>query len=235
MRLLTPFPPLRAPTPVTNKNKNNKAYIKGLVTRIIHKVTNQNSEDRKYIARLVGGIISKIKRQNGSVPRLAPKNNGTSRKRTNAGEFMGGIMRNKASKKAYANREGVTLAQVNALLQSGLVNENNLNNALMSVRAAQKQTRKPVNIPVQQGPALRKYEDPVRAQGLILTTGGAGTGSVVKRSPVKPPNRAGRLNESMTSFSGLRAENVASKVTAPRSKKLTGTKASLAKKLKVKF
>jgi hypothetical protein len=148
---------------------------------------------------------------------------------------MGEMIRNKAAKKAYANREGMTLAQVNALLRSGLVNENNLNNALKSVRAAQQQTRKPVNIPVQQGPALRKYEDPVRAQGLIVTSGGAGTGSVVKRANVKPPNRAGRLNESMTSFLGLRAENVLSTTSAPKSKKLTGTKASLAKKLKVKF
>lgn len=234
------LPPLRAPTPLTNQNKNNKAYIKGLVTRIIHKVTNQNSEDRKYIARLVGGIISKIKRQNGSVPRLAPKNNGTSRKRTNAGGFMGGIMRNKASKKAYANREGMTLAQVNALLRSGLVNENNLNNALKSVRAAQQRTRKPVNILVQQGPALRTYEDPVRAPGLILNsgilhTGGAGTGDIVKRANVKPPNRAGRLNASMTSFLGMRPENVPSKAPAPKNKKLTGAKASLAKKLKLKF
>lgn len=233
-RLLTPFPPLRASNN-NNQNKKNRAYIKGLVTRIIHKVTNQNSEDRKYIARLVGGIISKIKRQNGSVPRLAPNNNGTSRKRTNAGEFMGGLIRNKAAKKAYANREGVTLAQVNALLRSGLVNQNNLNNALKAVRAAQQQVRKPVNIPVQQGPALRSYPDPQRAPGLIVTTGGAGTGSVVKRAPVKLPNRAGRLNEPMTSFLGLRPENVPSKASAPKNKKLTGAKASLAKKLKLKF
>jgi len=231
MRLLTPFPPLR----VSNNNKN-KAYIKSLVTRIIHKVTNQSSEDRKYIARLVGGIISKIKRQNGSVPRIASNKNGTSRTRTNAGEFMGGIMRNKASKKAYANRQGMTLAQVNALLRSGLVNENNLNNALKSVRAAQKQTRKPMNIMVQQGPALRTYEDPVRAPGLILNsgilhTGGAGTGAIVKRANVKTPNRAGRLDPLTTSFRGLRAENVLSTTSAPK-KKLNGTKARLAKKLK---
>ena len=226
-RLLTPSLP-------NNQNKKNKAYIKSLVTRIIHKVTNQSSEDRKYIARLVGGIISKIKRQNGSVPRLAP--NGTSRKRTNAGEFMGGIMRNKASKKAYANRQGMTLAQVNALLRSGLVDKNNLNNALKSVRAAQKQTRKPMNIMVQQGPALRTYEDPVRAPGLILNsgilhTGGAGTGAIVKRANVKTPNRAGRLDPLTTSFRGLRAENVLSTTSAPK-KKLNGTKARLAKKLK---
>ena len=226
MRLLIPFPQL----PSRANNNKNKAYIKGLVTRIIHKVTNQSSEDRKYIARLVGGIISKIKRQNGSVPRLAP--NGTSRKRTNAGEFMGGIMRNKASKKAYANRQGMTLAQVNALLRSGLVNEN----ALKSVRAAQKQTRKPMNILVQQGPVLRTYEDPVRAPGLILNsgilhTGGAGTGAIVKRANVKTPNRAGRLDPLTTSFRGLKAENVLSTTSAPK-KKLNGTKARLAKKLK---
>jgi len=234
-RLLTPFPPLRASNN-NNQNKKNKAYIKSLVTRIIHKVTNQNSEDRKYIARLVGGIISKIKRQNGSVPRLAPNNNGTSRKRTNAGKFMGGLIRNKAAKKAYANREGMTLAQVNALLRSGLVNENNLNNALKAVRAAQQQTRKPVNIPVQQGPALRKYEDPVRAPGLILTTeilhtGGTGTGAIVKRANVKTPNRAGRLDPLMTSFRTLNPENVPSTAFAPK-KKANNSRARLAKKLK---
>jgi len=233
MRLLSPFPPLRMSNN-NNQNKKNKAYIKSLVTRIIHKVTNQSSEDRKYIARLVGGIISKIKRQNGSVPRLAP--NGTSRKRTNAGEFMSEILHNKAAKKAYANREGMTLAQVNALLRSGLVNENNLNNALRAVKAAQKQTRKPMNIMVQQGPALRTYEDPVRAPGLILNsgilhTGGAGTGAIVKRANVKTPNRAGRLDPLTTSFRGLKAENVLSTTSAPK-KKLNGTKARLAKKLK---
>jgi hypothetical protein len=236
MRLLTPFPPLRAPTPVTNKNKNNKAYIKGLVTRIIHKVTNQSSEDRKYIARLVGGIISKIKRQNGSISKLSLNKNATSRKRTNAGAFMSEILHNKAAKKAYANRQGMTLAQVNALLRSGLVADNNLNNALKAVKAAQQQTRKPVNILVQQGPALRTYEDPVRAPGLILNSGilhteGAGTGSVVKRANVKTPNRAGRLDPLTTSFRGLNPANVLSTTSAPK-KKLNGTKARLAKKLK---
>ena len=240
MRLLTPFPPLRASTPRAsnnnNQNKKNKAYIKSLVTRIIHKVTNQNSEDRKYIARLVGGIISKIKRQNGSIPRLASNKNGTSRKRTNAGKFMGGLIHNKAAKKAYANQKGMTLAQVNALLRSGLVEQENLNNALRAVRAAQQQVRKPVNIPVQQGPALRTYEDPVRAPGLILNSGilhteGTGTGSVVKRANVKPPNRAGRLDPLTTSFSGLRAENVPSKAPPPK-KKLNNARSRLAKKLK---
>jgi hypothetical protein len=233
-RLLTPFPP-RANN--NNQNKKNKAYIKGLVTRIIHKVTNQNSEDRKYIARLVGGIISKIKRQNGSVPRLAPNNNGTSRKRTNAGEFMGGLIHNKAAKKAYANQKGMTLAQVNALLRSGLVEQENLNNALKAVRAAQQQVRKPVNIPVQQGPALRSYPDPQRAQGLILNTalqhteGASGNGSVVMRPAVKTPNRAGRLDPLMTSFMSLRPENVPSKAPPPK-KKLNNARARLAKRLK---
>jgi len=232
-RLLNPFPPR---SNNNNQNKKNKAYIKGLVTRIIHKVTNQNSEDRKYIARLVGGIISKIKRQNGSVPRLAPNNNGTSRKRTNAGEFMGGLIHNKAAKKAYANQKGMTLAQVNALLRSGLVEQENLNNALRAVRAAQQQVRKPVNIPVQQGPALRTYEDPVRAPGLILNSGilhteGTGTGSVVKRANVKPPNRAGRLDPLMTSFMSLRPENVPS-TAQPKKKKLTGVRARIFKMTK---
>jgi hypothetical protein len=236
MRLLTPFPPLRASNN-NNQNKKNKAYIKGLVTRIIHKVTNQNSEDRKYIARLVGGIISKIKRQNGSVPRLAPNNNGTSRKRTNAGEFMGGIIRNKAAKKAYANREGMTLAQVNALLRSGLVNENNLNNALKSIRAARQQTHKPVNMSIPNNlPALRQYKAPPRNQGLVLNTaiqhtGGAGSGNVVMRPVMKQPNRAGRLDPLMTSFRTLNPENVPSTAFAPK-KKLNGSKARLAKKLK---
>lgn len=235
-RLLTPFPLLPPRANNNNQNKKNRAYIKSLVTRIIHKVTNQNSEDRKYIARLVGGIISKIKRQNGNIPKLSLNKNATSRKRTNAGAFMSEILHNKAAKKAYANREGMTLAQVNALLRSGLVAENNLNNALKAVKAAQQQTRKPVNILVQQGPALRTYEDPVRAPGLILNsgilhTGGAGTGAIVKRANIKLPNRAGRLDPLTTSFRGLNPENIPSTASAPK-KKLNGSKARLAKKLK---
>ena len=239
-RLLTPFPSLRASTPranINNQNKKNKAYIKSLVTRIIHKVTNQSSEDRKYIARLVGGIISKIKHQNGSISKIAPNNNGTSRKRTNAAGFMGKMIRNKAAKKAYANREGVTLAQVNALLRSGLVGENNLNNALKAVKAAQQQTHKSVNISVEQNlPALRQYKAPPRNQGLVLNTalqhmGGAGVGNVVMRPVVKQPNRAGRLDPLMTSFRTLNPANVLTTVSAPK-KKVSNSRARLAKKLK---
>jgi hypothetical protein len=228
-RFLSPFPP-------NNQNKKNKAYIKGLVTRIIHKVTNQNSEDRKYIARLVGGIISKIKRQNGSISKLSLNKNATSRKRTNAGAFMSEILHNKAAKKAYAKREGITVAQVNALVRSGLVEENNLNNALKAVKAAQQQTHKSVNISVEQNlPALRQYKAPPRNQGLVLNTaiqhtGGAGSGNVVMRPVMKQPNRAGRLDPLMTSFRTLNPENVLS--TAQPKKKVNNSRARLAKKLK---
>jgi hypothetical protein len=232
---LTPFPP-RANN--NNQNKKNKAYIKGLVTRIIHKVTNQNSEDRKYIARLVGGIISKIKRQNANVPKLSLNKNATSRKRTNAGAFMGEILHNKAAKKAYANQKGMTLAQVNALLRSGLVEQENLNNALKAVRAARQQTQKPVSIPLPANlPALRQYKAPPRNQGLILNTalqhieGAAGNGSVVMRPAVNTPNRAGRLDPLTTSFMSLRPENVPSKAPPPK-KKLNNARSRLAKKLK---
>ena len=195
-RLLSPF--LSTPRN-NNQNKKNQAYVKGIVTRIIHKIINQDNEDKKVISRLVGGIISKIKRQNANFSKIAPNNNATSRKRTNAGEFMGGIIRNKAARKAYANREGMTLAQLNRLLHAGLVNENNLNNALKAVKAARQQTQKPVNISVPNNlPALRQYKAPPRNQGLVLNTalqhteGAAGTGSVVMRPSVKSPNRAGR-------------------------------------------
>jgi hypothetical protein len=237
-RLLTPFPPLPPRANSNNQNKKNKAYIKSLVTRIIHKVTNQNSEDRKYIARLVGGIISKIKRQNANVPKLSLNKNATSRKRTNAGAFMSEILHNKAAKKAYANREGMTIAQVNRLLRAGLVEENNLNNALKAVKAARQQTHKPVNISIPNNlPALRQYKAPPRNEGLVLNTeiqhtkGAAGTGTVVMRPAVNTPNRAGRLDPLMASFRTLNPENVPS-TAKPKNKKLTGTKARLAKKFK---
>jgi len=228
-RLLSPFPP-------NNQNKKNKAYIKSLVTRIIHKVTNQSSEDRKYIARLVGGIISKIKRQNGSISKLSLNKNATSRKRTNAGAFMSEILHNKAAKKAYANREGMTIAQVNRLLRAGLVEENNLNNALKAVKAARQQTHKSVNISIPSNlPALRQYKAPPRNEGLVLNTaiqhtGGAGTGNVVMRPVMKQPNRAGRLDPLMTSFRTLNPANVLS--TAQPKKKVNNSRARLAKKLK---
>jgi hypothetical protein len=206
------------------------------VTRIIHKVTNQSSEDRKYIARLVGGIISKIKRQNGSISKLSLNKNATSRKRTNAGAFMREILHNKAAKKAYANREGMTIAQVNRLLRAGLVEENNLNNALKAVKAARQQTHKSVNISVPANlPALRQYKAPPRNEGLVLNTalqhtGGAGVGNVVMRPVMKQPNRAGRLDPLMTSFRTLNPANVLS--TAQPKKKVNNSRARLAKKLK---
>ena len=237
-RLLSPF--LSTPRN-NNQNKKNQAYVKGIVTRIIHKIINQDNEDKKVISRLVGGIISKIKRQNANFSKIAPNNNATSRKRTNAGEFMGGIIRNKAARKAYANREGMTLAQLNRLLHAGLVNENNLNNALKAVKAARQQTQKPVSIPVPANlPALRTYADPERAPGLVLNTalqhteGAAGNGSVVMRPSVKSPNRAGRLDPLTTSFRSLMPENVPSSA-KPKNKKLNKSRSSLAKKLKIKF
>ena len=237
-RLLSPF--LSTPRN-NNQNKKNQAYVKGIVTRIIHKIINQDNEDKKVISRLVGGIISKIKRQNANFSKIAPNNNATSRKRTNAGEFMGGIIRNKAARKAYANREGMTLAQLNRLLHAGLVNENNLNNALKAVKAARQQTHKPVNISVPNNlPALRTYADPERAPGLVLNTalqhteGAAGNGSVVMRPSVKSPNRAGRLDPLTTSFRSLMPENVPSSA-KPKNKKLNKSRSSLAKKLKIKF
>ena len=237
-RLLSPF--LSTPRN-NNQNKKNQAYVKGIVTRIIHKIINQDNEDKKVISRLVGGIISKIKRQNANFSKIAPNNNATSRKRTNAGEFMGGIIRNKAARKAYANREGMTLAQLNRLLHAGLVNENNLNNALKAVKAARQQTQKPVNISVPNNlPALRQYKAPPRNQGLVLNTalqhteGAAGNGSVVMRPSVKSPNRAGRLDPLTTSFRSLMPENVPSSA-KPKNKKLNKSRSSLAKKLKIKF
>jgi hypothetical protein len=218
-----------------NQNKKNQAYVKGIVTRIIHKIINQDNEDKKVISRLVGGIISKIKRQNANVPKLPPNKNATSRKRTNAGAFMGEILHNKAARKAYANQEGMTLAQLNRLLKSGLVEENNLNNALKAVKAARQQTQKPVNISIPSNlPALRQYKAPPRNQGLILnaalqhTEGAAGNGSVVMRPAVNTPNRAGRLDPLTTSFRSLRPENVPSKAQA-KNKKLTGVRARIFK------
>ena len=235
-RLLSPFPPL-PPRANNNQNKKNKAYIKGIVTRIIHKIINQDNEDKKVISRLVGGIISKIKRQNANVPKLSLNKNATSRKRTNAGAFMGEILHNKAAKKAYSNREGVTLAKVNALLRAGLIEQENLNNALKAVKAARQQTQKPVNIPVPANlPALRQYKAPPRNQGLILNTalqhieGASGNGSVVMRPAVNTPNRAGRLDPLMTSFTSLRPENVPS--TAQPKKKPTGVRARIFKMTK---
>jgi hypothetical protein len=154
---------------------------------------------------------------------------------------MGEILHNKAAKKAYANQKSMTVAQVNALLRAGLVEQENLNNALRAVKAARQQTQKPVNISIPNNlPALRQYKAPPRNQGLILNTalqhieGAAGNGSVVMRPAVNTPNRAGRLDPLTTSFRSLRPENVPS-TAQPKSKKLTGSKASLAKKLKFKF
>jgi hypothetical protein len=233
---LSPFPPL-PPRANNNQNKKNQAYVKGIVTRIIHKIINQDNEDKKVISRLVGGIISKIKRQNANVPKLSLNKNATSRKRTNAGAFMGEILHNKAAKKAYSNREGVTLAKVNALLRAGLIEQENLNNALKAVKAARQQTHKSVNIPLPANlPALRQYKAPPRNQGLILNaalqhTEGAGNGSVVMRPAVNTPNRAGRLDPLMTSFMSLRPENVPS-TAQPKKKKLTGVRARIFKMTK---
>jgi hypothetical protein len=225
------LPPPRANN---NQNKKNHAYVKGIVTRIIHKIINQDSEDKKVISRLVGGIISKIKRQNANVPKLSLNKNATSRKRTNAGAFMSEILHNKAARKAYANQEGMTLAQLNRVIKSGLVSENNLNNALKAVKAARQQTHKSVNIPLPANlPALRQYKAPPRNQGLVLNTaiqhteGAAGSGNVVMRPAVNTPNRAGRLDPLTTSFRSLRPENVPSKAQAK--KKPTGVRARILK------
>jgi hypothetical protein len=127
---------------------------------------------------------------------------------------------------------------VNALLRSGLVEQENLNNALKAVRAARQQTQKPVSIPLPANlPALRQYKAPPRNQGLILNTalqhieGAAGNGSVVMRPAVNTPNRAGRLDPLTTSFMSLRPENVPSKAPPPK-KKLNNARSRLAKKLK---
>lgn len=239
-RMRAPAPPPRRlltlpPTPrVNNQNAKNKAYIKGLVTRIIHKITEPNYENRKYIARLVGGIISKIKRANSNAKvSLSAKNNATSRKRTNTGAFMGEMLRNKAGKKAYGIQKGYSNAQVNALLRSGLVNEENLNNALRAVRAAQQQTQKPVNVPLRQTPALRTYADPERAPGLVLNKtlqhleGAIGSGNVVMRAPKPKANRARAPIMSLSKYTV-----VPESIVEPKKKKVNNSRSRLAKKLK---
>lgn len=230
-RMLTPFPP---PPPSVNntQNKMNRAYIKGIVTRIIHKLINKNEEDKKYISRLVGGIISKIKRANPNTPRSVGKNNATGRKRTSAGGIMAELVRNKAAKKAYANKEGITLAQVNALIRTGLVNSNNLNNALRALHAERRQVQRPVNLPTGNLPALRTYEEPARAPGLQsieLTNGSPNrTGPVVQRASKAPVNRARALQSNLSERYLVAPVSTA----VPAKKKNTGVKSRLAKKLK---
>jgi len=238
-----PMPRVRAPPPralprVTtpiqvnkNQNKMNKAYIKGIVTRIIHKLINKNEEDKKYISRLVGGIISKIKRVNTTTYKSVG-NNATSRKRTNAGGIMVEMIHNKAAKQAYAKQKGMTLAQVNALIRSGLVNSNNLNNALRALHSERRQVQRPVNLPVVNLPALRRYEEPERAPGLQLTELVHGlpnrTGPVIQRAKKASANRA-RVPQSNLSERYLVAPESA---TLPVKKKNTGVRSRLTKKLK---
>jgi len=173
----------------TSQANKNSAYIKRMVTRIIHKLTEpekRNKENREYISRVVSGIINKIKKQNSN------KNyDPFKRTRTNA---LPTFMLPKVNKKNQVIRalmaKGMTKKQ--AEVKEMFMNNNDVNN-LLRPRSAKRSSPKTYNT------GNKTYKSPPKLPQIIVAKTEAAVKALpfTKRQVNRPRNQRAIAPESV--------------------------------------
>jgi len=172
----------------TTQTNKNAAYIKRIVTRIIHKLTEpekRNKENREYISKMVKGIVNKLKNKN-------LKENYDPFKRTKINPLPFILPKVNKNNKVIRALMAKGMTRKEAIAKELFMNNNDINN-LLRTTSAKRQSPKTYNT------GGKKYKSPPKVPQIIVAKTEAAVKALpyTKRQVNRPRNQRAIAPESV--------------------------------------